>query len=117
MNMNRLPPLAPAVVLQIRRMRARKIAWEAIAQEFGMKSETLRRRVDPAYAEKRASRRRQKYVPRFDRYERIENGPRRVDVPHDVMAEREKRLMAPRSLTASICGDPPEGYSALERRS
>jgi hypothetical protein len=40
-----------------------------------------------------------------------------VVVPDEVMAERESRLSAPRSLTALICGDPPVGFSALERRS
>lgn len=36
----------------------------------------------------------------------------------EVLAERGTRLsIAPRDLTALICGDPRPGYSALERRS
>lgn len=36
---------------------------------------------------------------------------------HDVIVERARRSDAPfRDLTAAIFGDPPVGYSALERR-
>lgn len=38
-------------------------------------------------------------------------------VPPAVLRDRDCRLTARKSLTAIICGDPPAGYSALERRS
>lgn len=34
----------------------------------------------------------------------------------EVLRERDIRLAQPRSLTASIMGDPPPGYSALDKR-
>ena len=38
-------------------------------------------------------------------------------IPNEVLFERDKRLaLAPRDLTAAICGDPLPGHSALERR-
>jgi len=41
----------------------------------------------------------------------------RMVVPHDVLADRERRLStAPASLTAAAFGDPPPGYSALDKR-
>lgn len=39
-----------------------------------------------------------------------------VHVPECVIAEREKRLNAPRTINALILGDPPIGFSALEGR-
>lgn len=40
-----------------------------------------------------------------------------VTVPDEVWADRERRMMlAPRDLTASFCGDPMPGMSALDRR-
>lgn len=42
---------------------------------------------------------------------------REPDVPRGVLRERaEREQLAPRSLTAALCGDPLPGYSALERR-
>ena len=49
-------------------------------------------------------------------------GGARVDqsfrVPETVLREREERQAAAdlRTLTATFCGDPPPGYSALDRR-
>jgi hypothetical protein len=37
-------------------------------------------------------------------------------IPPTVIEEAVKRMAAPRDLTGVICGDPPKGYSALERR-
>lgn len=36
--------------------------------------------------------------------------------PDDVLADREARYAAPRDLTGAFFGDPPQGFSALERR-
>lgn len=40
----------------------------------------------------------------------------RVDVPDHVQIEATQRASAPRSLTAILCGDPPVGYTQLDRR-
>ena len=37
-------------------------------------------------------------------------------IPPEVIEEAVKRLSAPRDVTQAICGDPPKGFSALERR-
>lgn len=35
----------------------------------------------------------------------------------DILAERDRRISAPaRNLVGAICGDPPVGFSALDRR-
>lgn len=41
-----------------------------------------------------------------------------TEPPSTVLAEREQRVGARErmSLTASLCGDPPPGYSALDQR-
>jgi hypothetical protein len=40
-----------------------------------------------------------------------------VDVPSEVIADRDRRMsLGPRSIVAAIAGDPLPGYSALERR-
>jgi hypothetical protein len=33
----------------------------------------------------------------------------------DLLEERARRLSVPRTITGIICGDPPPGYSALDR--
>lgn len=40
-----------------------------------------------------------------------------IVVPDEVIAEAARRAAAPRSLTGIVMGDPPIGFSALERRS
>lgn len=40
------------------------------------------------------------------------NKPRPTD---QMLAERDRRLTAPRSLGAALMGDPPVGYSALDK--
>lgn len=45
----------------------------------------------------------------------VSDGPRRV--PENVAQEALRRSLAPpRDLTGHMMGDPPKGYSALERR-
>ncbi len=40
---------------------------------------------------------------------------KRVVVPDHVWTDANRRLNAPRTLSAWICGDPAPGYSALDR--
>ena len=40
----------------------------------------------------------------------------RIDVPAEAWADASRRLNAPRTLSAWICGDPAPGYSALDKR-
>lgn len=39
-----------------------------------------------------------------------------LHVPPEAIADRDRRIKAPRSLTALLCGDPAPGQSALDRR-
>jgi hypothetical protein len=41
---------------------------------------------------------------------------RPIVIPAEVFIDRNDRLSAPRSLTGFVCGDPPPGYSALDRK-
>lgn len=53
------------------------------------------------------------HTPRQQR-ERVEP---RYEPSAELLAERDERYrLSPRSLTAFLCGDPPPGYSALDRR-
>ncbi|WP_439400301.1 hypothetical protein ACRQ5Q_42870 (plasmid) [Bradyrhizobium sp. PMVTL-01] len=38
------------------------------------------------------------------------------DVPDDVFEEAQRRNSAPRTITQSFFGDPPAGFSALDRK-
>ena len=44
------------------------------------------------------------------------NGLPPMNIPAHVIEDRNKRLMAQRSITSLLMGDPPEGYSAREKR-
>ncbi len=46
----------------------------------------------------------------------LKRGPTTAVAPPECIAERERRLSAPRDLTAIFMGDPPKGYSALDRK-
>lgn len=37
-------------------------------------------------------------------------------VPPDVFAERNRRINTPRTMACELMGDPPPGYSALDRK-
>ena len=63
---------------------------------------------------KEANRRKRARVVVPARYQ--ERVPKAVEVPPEVFVDRDRRAMAPRDLTGAFFGDPPRGYSALERR-
>jgi hypothetical protein len=46
----------------------------------------------------------------------IINAVCQLEIPSDVLDDRERRMLAPRSITAFVLGDPPPGYSALDRK-
>lgn len=41
---------------------------------------------------------------------------RPLDIPEEVLIERNLRVSTPRTIGAAILGDPPPGYSALDRK-
>lgn len=40
----------------------------------------------------------------------------KIEVPDDVIIERNARFSAPRTISAFVLGDPPPGFSALDRK-
>ena len=53
---------------------------------------------------------------RAPRYKRPDNPTIASKPKPEVLEEASRRMSAPRTLTGAIMGDPPIGYSALERR-
>lgn len=75
---------------------------------YGIKSRLRLLRMSPA---ERASREHQKVA------HRLHEQPDRPVIPQCVIDDRDHRsMLPPRDLTAALLGDPPVGYSALERR-
>jgi hypothetical protein len=99
---------------QARALRHRGESWHAASKAVGRAYWTVRRALDPQAREHRYqtewSRREQRKSPGHE-------ASRRPVVPPEVEADRDRRLSIPRSLTAEFFGDPPKGYSALDRRS
>lgn len=78
-----------------------KIRWETMSEE---KREARRERINA---------RRQANVPSTSR----RYTPSITHRAHpEAIAEREKRMIAPQTLTGAFCGDPPIGFSALDRK-
>jgi hypothetical protein len=53
---------------------------------------------------------------RKDSYTTVEDKSSSSKATPEMLADRERRLLAPRSLSAIAFGDPPPGFSALDRR-
>lgn len=81
-------------------MRYLKTPWAVLAEE---------NRVQ------RLKRERPKYERRTHR-NHVLSEESRIVVPPEVIEERNQRCMAPQTLTGWRMGDPPVGFSALERR-
>lgn len=55
--------------------------------------------------------------PRRHRADRMHIQQReRQIIPQQVLADRDYRARLPRSVTQTLFGDPPPGYSALDRK-
>lgn len=109
----------------LRQMKAQGAAFRKIAAEVGRTwcSTVHRWRLLNIKDEERESRSARARTYRAERRRRDsgykERGAdivRPLVVPDEVFVERNERLSTPRSLTGAICGDPPPGYSALDRR-
>ena len=101
--------------------------WRECMEATGKTEWQLRCAMDPTYRERKNERSRQwRTGGVFKRATRPPRAPREkvgsghvatsVTVPQQVLFERERALLAPRTLTAAICGDPVPGRSALGRR-
>jgi len=74
--------------------------------------------MSPATKERRAAMERARYAKRVQKYHPYETKQIVMYRPTPAMLEaRDAKSSAPvRDLTALLCGDPPVGFSALERR-
>jgi hypothetical protein len=105
-------------VIRAKNMRLAGSTWKELGAAFDCDSETLRRVMEPGYAKRRGS---QIAAWAYSRTFTKSIGPRepvshRRAIPDEVLADRDKRSNAPRSLSALICGDPAPGQSALDKR-
>lgn len=109
-------PWTPSKTREAVRLQKQGVKLIEIGQRLGGFSEsTVRWRLkaadNPDAVTKRRARDRERMKNRHG------NSPvRTTRIPDDVVADREARLTAPRSLTAAMLGDPPRGFSALDRR-
>lgn len=115
-------------VTRLRKMLEEGKSREQIAQMLGMKVQRVIERI--RHENRSPEQKRAKYeLAKALREKNKDNDKRRaistvtshpvlaVSRPDpEMIAEAQRRADAPRSLTAEFFGDPPAGYSALDRR-
>lgn len=115
-------------VTRLRKMLEEGKSPEFIAHMLGMKVQRVIERI--RYENRTPEQKRKKYeIAKALREKNKSDNPRRgvrtvtshpvlaVSRPDpEMIAEAQRRADAPRSLTAEFFGDPPAGYSALDRR-
>lgn len=98
---------------EVARLRATGMGWERIGKSMGLAADTVRRAVDPGFAERRGGR-----IRETMHAGRIDHGTGGMSAE----AKRDAgRLLAQiptdtRGFTARLCGDPIPSRSALARR-
>ncbi len=107
----------------VARMRADRMTVSAIAARIGRRASTVTAKIrfEELDADQREERRkrirgykRRKTIKSDRPFEMVMKHQR---PPEELIADRENRHAAgPRDLTGAFFGDPPRGYSALERR-
>jgi hypothetical protein len=107
--------LTAAQRADVRRRRAAREGWQSIGKSYGVSAECIRRTVDVEYRERRNETFLNLSHARAAGIEPSVPAGTKVIVPESVLAERDRRLRAPVSFSAAILGDPPQGYSALDR--
>lgn len=100
--------------------RAGGMSWVNIGKALGCDGDTIRRAIDPEFAKKRAEQIRESARRlRRERYSRSGHAHHvvmAVKAPAHLLADRDRRLNAPRPIGAVLLGDPPPGQSALDKR-
>ncbi len=109
-------PWTPSTTREAMRLQKQGVGLREIGLRLGGFSEsTVRWRLKAADNPDAVAERRARDRERMKN--RHGNSPvRTTRIPDDVVADRDARLTAPRSLTAVMLGDPPRGFSALDRR-
>jgi hypothetical protein len=115
--------MTPLDLHEIKRLREQLWGWERIAKHLGCSERQIRKLVDPAYVERLKSYNRRGREGKGKRENYYGVSPSNyfkregVTVPPSVEAARVERLNAPyRSPFAEMLGEPPRGYSALDRK-
>jgi hypothetical protein len=106
--------MTPEQIQQARELRANGASWRSITDRFGVGYHALRKALDPAWAEDVKIRKAEWYRCSISPDHRFRDY--RPVVPEHVLAERERAVNAPRTVTATLMGDPPFERSALARR-
>jgi hypothetical protein len=92
-------------------LRKSGMGWRKIAKKLNLSYFAIRGNLENGFRELQAERVRR--IRAGDLSRGYQTGLSLV--PQSVLDERERRLaLQPRDLTASILGDPPPGYSALD---
>jgi hypothetical protein len=81
-----------------------KLRWETMSKE---KKAERRERINKL----RTASGEYKSTPRPDKPAALA-----VRAPAEVMEDRARRMAAPKTITGMLCGDPPPGWSALDRK-
>lgn len=105
-------------------LRRRGASWFDLRRALGLRSENgVRYRLDPEFAARMrfhnsvgGKRRRDERRARRSIVVGSAGAAEHVRPPPEVLAERDATLSLPRTLTSLLCGDPPPGRSALDRR-
>ena len=112
--MTKQQDLAPTVL----KMRNAGMAWNAIAKELHVSSETVRMSVDEDYAERRRiennARRKARYVPK--RIHMVEHRPPAQDAHRAIELAASRARRDTRTPFQRAFGDPPPGRSALDQK-
>lgn len=122
MKVEQKVPLSQIQIEKARSLRSVGHTWDDCGAAVGVSYETIRRHLDPEYrARRNAAAARCGGIRRSGKASAANDELHRCTIAHrppaEVLAERDARALAPRSLSALLLGDPPRGYSALDRRS
>lgn len=110
--------LSDEQIKQAKKLRAAGWTWTRLGQKFGCAWETVRRRIDPEYAEFRKQQiNRARGVHRIgDVAPLLRERATRADVRHSAESLMDDVPADTRDLTARMLGDPLPGRSALDQK-
>lgn len=110
------PTLSHAQQLMAKALHAKGFTCTHIAKRMGVGPNIIYRLCDQRYRIRMDA----KVAKQNLQYKSLGNGANvhRKDIPQHLIDERDRRSELQRtvSLTATLCGDPLPGYSALDRK-
>lgn len=111
--------LSDGETLQARRLQARGMSYKAIARHMHRRIDDVVQALKKHTTAPRGRHAKTCYAANGEvgwHAAGISQPHHSARIPPHVLAERERALHAPLSLTAFVFGDPPAGRSALDRR-